>query len=59
MAQEKLILCARCWLSRLLRQWSVEPFLDELGIAKDRSEGGPQLMAHVGYKLRLVLAGDL
>jgi hypothetical protein len=38
---------------------AVEAFLNELGVAKDRRERGPELMAHVGDKLRLVLASNL
>ena len=37
----------------------VEAFLHQLGIAEDGGERGPQLVAHVGDELRLVLAGDL
>ena len=37
----------------------VEAFLHQLGVAEDGGERGPQLMAHVGDELRLVLACDL
>src|SRR5262249_46966475 len=37
----------------------VEPLLDEFGIPENGRERGPQLVAHVGHELVLVLAGDL
>ena len=37
----------------------VEAFLHQLGVAEDGGERRPQLVAHVGDELRLVLAGDL
>ena len=49
---------AREHIHRFLRQRAVKAFLDELGITEDGGERGPQLMAHVGDELRLVLAGD-
>ena len=42
------------WTMRL-----VEAFLHQLGVAEDGGERGPQLVAHVGDELRLVLARDL
>ena len=44
---------------RFLGMRPVEAFLHELGIAEDGGERGPELMAHVGDELRLVLARDL
>src|SRR5215831_6948055 len=46
-------------VERLLAEGFVESFLHELGVAEDRRERGSQLVAHVGDKLRLVLAGNL
>ena len=37
----------------------IESILHQLGVAEDGSERRSQLMAHVGYELRLVLARDL
>ena len=37
----------------------IEAFLHQFGVAEDGGERGPQLMAHVGDELRLVLARDL
>src|SRR5262252_4327982 len=37
----------------------VEAFLDEFGIAQNGRERCPQLVAHVGHELVLMLAGDL
>src|SRR5262245_18844846 len=34
----------------------IEAFLHEFGVAQDRGERRPQLMAHVGHELVLVLA---
>ena len=45
--------------SRFLAQRLVEAFLHEFGVAEDGGERRPQLVAHVGDELRLVLAGDL
>ena len=45
--------------SRFLAQRLVEAFLHELGVAEDGGERRPQLVAHVGDELRLVLARDL
>ena len=39
--------------------WLVEAFLHELGIAQNGRERGPELVAHVGHELVLVLASDL
>ena len=44
---------------RFLAQRLVEAFLHQLGVAEDGGERGPQLVAHVGDELRLVLARDL
>ena len=44
---------------RFLGQRLVEAFLHQLGVAEDGGERGPQLVAHVGDELRLVLARDL
>ena len=45
--------------SRFLAQRLVEAFLHQFGVAEDGGERRPQLVAHVGDELRLVLAGDL
>src|SRR5262249_49981064 len=37
----------------------VEAFLDELGIPENGRKRGPELVAHVGHELVLVLARDL
>ena len=50
---------AREGVHRFLGQRPVEAFLHQLGVAEDGGERGPQLVAHVGDELRLVLAGDL
>ena len=50
---------ARERVDRFLGRRLVEAFLHELGVAEDGGERGPQLVAHVGDELRLVLAGDL
>ena len=50
---------AREGIHRFLGQRPVEAFLHQLGVAEDGGERGPQLMAHVGDELRLVLARDL
>ena len=46
-------------IHRFLGRGSVEAFLHQFGVAEDGGERGPQLVAHVGDELRLVLARDL
>src|SRR5262249_44656913 len=46
-------------IERFLAEGLVEPFLHQLGIAENSGEWGPQLVAHVGDELGLVLARDL
>ena len=43
-------------LRRLGREFAVQTVLHELGITEDGIERRPELMAHVGEELRLVLA---
>ena len=45
-------------LAHLVRRLSVDVIENKLGVAQDGVERRPQLVAHVGEELRLVLAGD-
>ena len=46
-------------LPNLLGRLAIDVVQDQLRIAENRIEGSPQLVAHVGQELGLVLAGDL
>src|SRR5262249_41070315 len=45
-------------IERFRSLWLVEAFLYELGIPENGRERGPELVAHVGHELVLVLACD-
>src|SRR5262249_8019116 len=46
-------------IERFLGQRAIESLLDEFGIPENGRERGPELVAHVGHELALVLACDL
>src|SRR6516162_3698767 len=43
---------------RPIRQYPVDAVDQQFGIAEDRIQRGPELVAHIGEELRFVLAGE-
>src|SRR5215510_7599393 len=46
-------------IHRLVGQWTVEAFLDQLGKTQDGGKRSSQFVAHIGDELRFVLASKL